>query len=100
MVELPDPGAEMEVGLKPTVAPEGTPEADKLMELLKPLLTVVVIVDVPWLPWVIVRLDGEAAMVKLPEAVTVSVVVPAIVPEAALIVVIPAAQRQSHNHYC
>ena len=91
MVELPDPGAEIEVGLNPTVVPDGTPEADRLIELLKPLLMLVVIVDAPWLPWVIVRLDGEAAIVKLPLAVTVSVVVPDIDPDAALIVVVPIA---------
>ena len=47
MVELPDPGAAIVCGLKLTPTPEGIPEAERLIELLKPPLTVVVIVDVP-----------------------------------------------------
>ena len=35
IVEWPDPGAAMVVGLKLTVVPEGTPEADKLIDELK-----------------------------------------------------------------
>ena len=50
MVELPAPGAGIVLGLKLTVVPVGTPVADRLIELLKPPLTVVVIVDVPGLP--------------------------------------------------
>ena len=40
IVELPPPGAGIGLGLKPTVVPDGTPDADKLMELLKPPLIV------------------------------------------------------------
>jgi hypothetical protein len=47
IVELPPPGAAIEVGLKLTVVPLGAPEADRLMELLNPPLTLVVIVEVP-----------------------------------------------------
>ena len=47
MVEVPDPGAGMVAGLKLTVVPVGTPVDDNAIELLKPPLTVVVIVDVP-----------------------------------------------------
>ena len=47
MVELPAPGAGIVVGLKLTVVPEGMPEADRLIALLKPPLMVAVIVDVP-----------------------------------------------------
>src|SRR5271157_888802 len=47
MVELPAPGADIVPGLKLTVAPDGTPEVDRLTALLKPPLIVVVIVDVP-----------------------------------------------------
>ena len=50
IVELPAPGAGIVCGLKPTVTPEGIPEAVRLIALLKPLLTVAVIVDVPWPP--------------------------------------------------
>ena len=45
--ELPDPGAGMLPGLKLTLVPEGTPEADSAIALLKPPLTEVVMVDVP-----------------------------------------------------
>jgi hypothetical protein len=47
IVELPDPGAGRGLGLKLTVVPEGIPEADSVMALLNPPLTVVVMVDVP-----------------------------------------------------
>jgi hypothetical protein len=47
IVELPAPGAGIVLGLKLTVVPEGTPEADRLIALLKPPMTVVVIVEVP-----------------------------------------------------
>ena len=47
MVELPLPGAGIGLGLKLTVVPDGIPEAERLIELLKPPLIVVVIVDVP-----------------------------------------------------
>ena len=47
MVELPEPGAGIGLGLKLTVVPDGTPEADKLIALLKPPLIAVVMVDVP-----------------------------------------------------
>jgi len=47
IVELPAPGAGMIWGLKLTVVPEGTPEADKLIALLKLPTIVAVMVDVP-----------------------------------------------------
>ena len=77
MVELPEPGAGIGLGLKLTAVPDGIPEADNVIALLKPPLTVVVIVDVPWFPCAIVREVGEAEIVKvgLPPAVTVRVTV-------------------------
>jgi len=53
------------VGLKLTVVPLGAPVADKLMVLLKPPLTVVVIVEVPWFPCTTLTDVGEAEIVKL-----------------------------------
>ena len=50
MVELPEPGAGIGFGLKPTVVPTGIPLADKVIALLNPLAMVEVIVDVFWLP--------------------------------------------------
>src|SRR5208337_3172130 len=75
MVELPEPGAGIGFGLTLTVVPDGTPEADRLIALLKPPLTVVVIVDVPWFPCATLSDDGEAEIVKFGAAVTVSATV-------------------------
>ena len=47
MVEFPEPGAGMVCGLKLTVVPDGTPEAERLTALLKPPQMVLVMVDVP-----------------------------------------------------
>jgi hypothetical protein len=47
IVELPPPGAAIELGLKLTVVPLGAPVASRLITLLKAPLTVVVIVEVP-----------------------------------------------------
>ena len=64
MVEVPEPGAGIVLGLKLTVAPEGIPEAVKLTALLNPLPIVLVMVVLPWLPGAILRLPGEADKVK------------------------------------
>ena len=66
MVELPEPGAAIEAGLKLTVVPVGAPDADRLIALLNPPLTAVVMVDVPWFPCTTLREAGEAETVKLP----------------------------------
>src|SRR5271166_3131866 len=47
IVEPPEPGAGIGFGLKLTVVPEGIPDADRLIELLKPPLMAAVIVEVP-----------------------------------------------------
>jgi hypothetical protein len=47
IVDLPEPGAGMGFGLKPTVVPAGSPAAERLMALLNPLEMVVVMVEVP-----------------------------------------------------
>jgi hypothetical protein len=49
-VALEVPVPVMEDGLKPTVTPEGWPEADRVTAESKPPLTVLVIVEVPELP--------------------------------------------------
>ncbi len=64
-VEVPDPGAAMDVGLRLAVTPVGAPEADKVIAELKPPATVVVIVDVPLLPCTTDTDVGEAEMLKL-----------------------------------
>lgn len=52
------------MGLNPTVTPAGWPEAERLMAALKPPETLVVILEVPTLPWTTDTELGEAAMVK------------------------------------
>src|SRR5271157_3510318 len=47
MVELPEPGAGIVLGLKLTVVPVGVPVVDRLIALLNPPLMVVVTVEVP-----------------------------------------------------
>lgn len=64
MVELPEPGAAIDVGLKFTVTPAGWPLAVKAMAALKPPDTAVVIVDVPLLPWATESEPGAAEMLK------------------------------------
>ena len=73
MVDEPEPGAAIGLGLKLTVVPVGAPLADRLMALLKPPLTVVVMVEVPWAPCATLTEDGAALMVKSAGAVTESV---------------------------
>lgn len=63
-VEEPDPGAEIEAGLNPTLAPLGRPEALREMALLNPPETVVLIVDGPDVPCPREREAGAAAIVK------------------------------------
>jgi hypothetical protein len=65
MVEVPEPGVAIDVGLKPTVTPVGWPFADKAMAESKPPEMAVVIVDVPLLPCPTETEVGEAEMVKL-----------------------------------
>ena len=48
------------LGLNDAVTPLGRPDADKLTPPLKPLNGVIVIVLVPVVPWMTVRLLGEA----------------------------------------
>ena len=50
MVDEPEPGAAIEVGLKLTVVPVGAPVALRAMALLKPPETVVLIVEVALVP--------------------------------------------------
>jgi hypothetical protein len=71
MVEDPEPGAVIELGLKLSVTPAGCPEADKVMAELKPPVTLVVIVDCPELPCATETEPGDAERLKF-GAVTVS----------------------------
>lgn len=65
MVDEPEPGAGIELGLKLTVTRLGSPLADKAMAELKPPEIVVVMVELPEFPGLIVSDVGDALMVKL-----------------------------------
>lgn len=62
MVEAP--AAVIEVGLKPTVMPAGTPVADRMMVELKPPVGVLLMVEVPELPGASVSDTGDAERMK------------------------------------
>jgi hypothetical protein len=64
IVEVPEPGAAIDDGLKETVTPEGAPEADSAMALLKPPEIAVVMVELPAAPWAIETALGEAEIEK------------------------------------
>ncbi len=77
MVEVPDPGAAIEAGLKPTVTPVGCPVADSATAELNPPETATVRMDVPLLPCPTDTEPGAGVMLKLgvPARCTVSVTV-------------------------
>ena len=77
MVELPDPGAAIDAGLKLTVTPAGWPVADKPTAELNPPEMATPIVEVPLLPNPTVTEPGDPEMVKsgTGAAVTVNVTV-------------------------
>ena len=101
IVDVPEPGAAIDEGLKVTVTPDATPVADNAIDELNPPETVVVISTLPERPRFTVSEVGEALMLKsgLPAAVTVreTVVVlvsPPPVPVTVIVyvpVVVPAA---------
>jgi hypothetical protein len=89
IVEVPEPGAAIELGLRVTVSPAPWPEADKEIDELKPPETAVAMVDVPELPRATLIVDGEALSEKLPlfaVTVSVTVVVLTVLPEAPVTV--------------
>jgi hypothetical protein len=87
-VELPAPGAAIDVGLNAAVVPVGSPDALRATAELKPLETVVVMVLVPDLPC---RTDtdvGDAEMLNdAAETVRVTVAVCVTPPLAPLTVI-------------
>ena len=84
MIELPEPGAAMELGLKVTVCRPPSPVADKEIAESKPPDTKVVIVEVPEPGLVTLIVAGDALRVKpsdvapltVNDTVAVSVVLP------------------------
>lgn len=73
MVDVPDPGAAMELGLKVTVWAFPCPEADKVIAELKLPVTAVVIAALPDALLATVIDMGEAETVKPAGAVAVTV---------------------------
>jgi len=75
IVEFPEPGAAMGLGLKDTVTPLGWPDADNVIAASNPPERVLVIVDVPLEPWATETEAGEGERLKLGPVVTVRVTV-------------------------
>jgi hypothetical protein len=95
MVDVPEPGAAMELGLKVTLWAPPCPEADKPIAESKPPEIAVVIVDLPELPLATLIDVGDALMVKLgvvPVTVSKTVVVSTVLPEVpvTLMLYVPA----------
>jgi hypothetical protein len=92
IVDVPEPGAAMDVGLKLSVTPVGWPVADNAIAALKPPETAVVMVDEPLPPWTTETEVGAAEMVKLGLAVAVTVsetmVVSTVLPEVPVTVML------------
>lgn len=88
-VDVPEPGAAMDVGLKLTVTPVGWPDADNPMAELKEPDTAVVMTDVPLLPCATETAFGEAEMLKFAGPVTtrLTVVVCVTPPPTAVMVI-------------
>lgn len=72
-VEVPEPGAAIEAGLKPTVTPVGAPDELSAIAELNPPETAVVMVEVPLLPAVTVTAVGDAERVNAGVAAAVTV---------------------------
>ena len=91
MVEVPEPGAAIELGLKDTLTLLPAPEADKPIAELKPPEIAVVMVELPELPLAMLSDVGDALMVKLgfvPVTVSVTVVVCVVLPEVPVTVMV------------
>lgn len=84
IVIVEDPVPEIDAGLKPTVTPDGCPEADSETAEPNPPVTVLVILDVPKLPCATETEEGKALSEKSPVPVTVSETVVVSVAEPAV----------------
>ena len=91
MVDVPDPGAAIELGLKLIVTLLPPPEADKLMAELNPPEMALVIVELPVLPGDTLIDAGDALMAKfgfVPGTVNVTVVVATVLPDVPFTVIV------------
>ena len=73
IVDVPEPGAAIELGLKVTVCWFPSPEADKATAESKPFSAAVVMVEVPDEPLTTEIAVGEALMLKSAPAAAVTV---------------------------
>ena len=93
-IEVAEPLAGGVTGLveNDAVTPLGNPVAVSVVAELKPSWLVIVMVLVPWLPWLTVRVDGEALMVKFGVdaglTVSIRVVVAIRLPEVPVMVTV------------
>lgn len=91
IVDVPDPGAAIELGLKLMVTLLPPPDADKLIAELKPPEIAVVIVELPVFPGDTLSDVGDALIVKLafvPVTVNVTVVVATVLPDVPFTVMV------------
>ena len=92
IVELPDPGAAIELGLKLMVTLLPPPEANKLIPELNPPDMAVVIVELPVFPGDTLIDAGDALMVKLggfvPVTVRATVVCATVLPDVPVTVIV------------
>ena len=56
--------ADAGLGVKDALTPLGIPEADRVTDAVKPFCGLIVIVEIPWVPRLMLRLLGEAARAK------------------------------------
>jgi len=75
IVEFPEPGFGIGLGLKDTVTPAGWPEADNVTAELNAPVRALVIVDVPLEPWPTDTVLGEGERVNVGPVTTVKVTV-------------------------
>ena len=91
IVEVPEPGAAIELGVNVTLCAPPSPEADNAIAESKPPETPVVIVEVPELLLATLIVVGDALMVKFgfePVTVSETVVVSAVLPEVPFTVMV------------
>lgn len=91
MVEVPEPGAAIELGVNVTLCALPSPEADSEIAESKPPEIAVVIVEVPELPLATLIVVGDALIVKLgfvPVTVSETVVVSVVLPDVPFTVMV------------
>jgi len=91
IVDVPEPGAAIELGVNVTLCALPSPEADNVIAESKPPETAVVIVEVPELLLATLIVVGDALIVKfgfVPVTVSETVVVSVVLPEVPFTVMV------------